>query len=308
MAEFEGPVLRTTGAIGISTPLALERTPAGAPAELFSYHTDAAGSVVAITGPSGAVVAEYQYDAFGAVTAVAGSDPIAERNPLRYRAYYHDAATGLYYLPARSYDPATARFLSPDPAPPSAGDPLSLNRYTYCAGDPVNSSDPTGAVTDVEWGAWDHYYNHDPATKGDRTAAADRTSRTHAGVNTRRAEAAAREAEDRAAAMREREMQEGDGTIFAPLPMEDAAKEVVNATMGGDSTLLVFGLAQMWFGAGLMILGWNVGWAGVASIPVTAGLGSGLTIGGGAAMVGGAHLLAAGVACTAISLKSMDLW
>jgi hypothetical protein len=90
--------------------------------------------------------------------------------------------------------------------------------------------------------------------------------------------------------------------------MEDATKEVVNATMGGDSTLLVFGLAQMWFGAGLMILGWTVGWAGVASIPVTAGLGSGLTIGGGAAMVGGAHLLAAGAACTYISLKSMGLW
>ena len=63
MAEFEGPVLRTTGAIGISTPLALERTPAGAPAELFSYHTDAAGSVVAITNPTGSVVARYRYDA-----------------------------------------------------------------------------------------------------------------------------------------------------------------------------------------------------------------------------------------------------
>ena len=34
--------------------------------ELFSYHTDAAGSVVAITDPSGAVVASYRYDAFGA--------------------------------------------------------------------------------------------------------------------------------------------------------------------------------------------------------------------------------------------------
>ncbi|MBF4508909.1 MAG: RHS repeat-associated core domain-containing protein, partial [Aeromicrobium sp.] len=197
-----------------NTPLAVERTPAGAPAELFSYHTDAAGSVVAITGPSGAVVAEYRYDAFGAVTSATGSDPIAERNPLGYRAYHHDAATGLYYLPARYCDPATARFLSQDPAPPAAGDPLSLNRYTYCAGDPVNSSDPTGAVTDVEWGAWDHYYNHDPATTGDRTAAADSTAQTHAGVNIRRAEAAAREAEARAAAMREREMQEGDGTPF----------------------------------------------------------------------------------------------
>ena len=34
--------------------------------ELFSYHADARGSVVAITDPSGAVVASYRYDAFGA--------------------------------------------------------------------------------------------------------------------------------------------------------------------------------------------------------------------------------------------------
>ncbi|MBN2848469.1 MAG: hypothetical protein JXP72_08490, partial [Coriobacteriia bacterium] len=46
------------------TPLAVERTAPGAPAELFSYHTDAQGSVVAITNPTGSVVARYSYDAF----------------------------------------------------------------------------------------------------------------------------------------------------------------------------------------------------------------------------------------------------
>ncbi|GAV31915.1 rhs family protein [Coriobacteriaceae bacterium EMTCatB1] len=76
-----------------------------------------------------------------------GTAPIAARNPLRYRAYYLDTETGLYYLPARYYDPATARFLSPDPAPPSAGDPGSLNAYAYCGDDPVGASDPSGAIT-----------------------------------------------------------------------------------------------------------------------------------------------------------------
>ncbi|MDP2299083.1 MAG: RHS repeat-associated core domain-containing protein, partial [Actinomycetota bacterium] len=83
----------------------------------YAYHTDAQGSVVALTDPAGNVVASYRYDAFGRVTYAGGSDAaLAARNPLRYRAYYHDAATGFYYLPARYYDPATARFLSPDPA------------------------------------------------------------------------------------------------------------------------------------------------------------------------------------------------
>jgi RHS repeat-associated protein len=103
-----------------------------------------------MTDADGPVVARYRYDPFGAVTHVGGLDPaLAARNPLRYRAYFWDSATQLYYLPARYYEPATARFLSLDPAPPSAGDPLSLNAYAYCQGDPVNASDPTGAVMDL---------------------------------------------------------------------------------------------------------------------------------------------------------------
>ncbi|MDO8880667.1 MAG: RHS repeat-associated core domain-containing protein [Coriobacteriia bacterium] len=138
------------------TPLALTKG-YGESAVTYAYHCDAQGSVVALTNPAGTVVARYRYDAFGRVTHADGADAaLTARNPLRYRAYHNDAATGLYYLPARYYDPATARFLSPDPAPPSAGDPLSLNAYAYCVGDPVNSWDPTGAVTDGEAGAWDH--------------------------------------------------------------------------------------------------------------------------------------------------------
>ncbi|MGB4592844.1 MAG: RHS repeat-associated core domain-containing protein, partial [Coriobacteriia bacterium] len=60
------------------------------------------------------------------------------------------AETGLFYLPARYYDPATYRFLSQDPAAPSAGDPLSLNAYAYCLGDPVDYTDPSGATVDVD--------------------------------------------------------------------------------------------------------------------------------------------------------------
>jgi RHS repeat-associated protein len=128
------------------TPLTLQLTPAGGAPVTYSYHTDAQGSVVALTRDgTGAIAATYAYDAFGRLLSAGGSEPaLAERNPLRYRGYYLDAETGLYYLPARYYDPATARFLSPDPAPPQAGDPLSLNAYAYCQGDPVNKWDPDG--------------------------------------------------------------------------------------------------------------------------------------------------------------------
>ncbi|MHB1342663.1 MAG: RHS repeat-associated core domain-containing protein, partial [Coriobacteriia bacterium] len=63
--------------------------------------------------------------------------------------YYADAETGMFYLPARCYDPATYRFLSQDPAAPSAGDPLSLNAYAYCSGNPVSFVDSTGATMEI---------------------------------------------------------------------------------------------------------------------------------------------------------------
>ena len=188
------------------SPLSLVRTRPGAADERFSYHTDALGSVVAITSEAGTVVATYRYGAFGELLATGGSDAaLASRNPLRYRAYYYDTHSALYYLPARYYDPASARFLSPDPAPASAGDPRTLDRYMYCTGDPVNYYDPTGAVTDVERDAWAHYYYEDEETAGDRPAAAAEAAIIHASAAARRAESARVAAAERAAALAERE-------------------------------------------------------------------------------------------------------
>ncbi|MGB4442050.1 MAG: RHS repeat-associated core domain-containing protein [Coriobacteriia bacterium] len=134
-----------------SLPLEMIVTEGGGAPASYAFQCDRAGSVVALTEGSGTVVASYSYDPYGRLLATGGSDQaLAGANPLRYRGYYYDVATALYYLQARYYDPAVARFLSPDPAGPSAGDPLSLNRYAYCVGDPVNASDPSGAVIDID--------------------------------------------------------------------------------------------------------------------------------------------------------------
>ena len=104
-----------------------------------------------MTSDGRTVVASYRYGAFGELVSIGGTNAeLAARNPLRYRAYYYDTHSALYYLPARYYDPASARFLSPDPAPASAGDPRTLDRYMYCMGDPVNYYDPSGATIDVD--------------------------------------------------------------------------------------------------------------------------------------------------------------
>lgn len=43
-------------------------------------------------------------------------ETLAQTNPFRYRGYYYDTETGLYYLNSRYYDASICRFLSPDSA------------------------------------------------------------------------------------------------------------------------------------------------------------------------------------------------
>ena len=37
---------------------------------------------------------------------------VAKLNPFRYRGYYYDTETGLYYLNSRYYDPSIGRFIN----------------------------------------------------------------------------------------------------------------------------------------------------------------------------------------------------
>jgi RHS repeat-associated protein len=102
-------------------------------------HADGLGSVRAITNGAGAVTQIYQTDAFDVPMRAQGTSA----QPFQFAGQQHDT-TGLYYLRARMYDPATGRFLSRDPAFGSAADPLSLNRYAYADANPATVRDPSG--------------------------------------------------------------------------------------------------------------------------------------------------------------------
>ena len=89
---------------------------------------------------------EYSYDAWGNCTILySASNTIVNNNPIRYRGYYYDVDTGLYYLNSRYYTPEWRRFISPDDTgylDPET--PNGLNLYCYCNNDPVNYADPSG--------------------------------------------------------------------------------------------------------------------------------------------------------------------
>jgi RHS repeat-associated protein len=99
------------------------------------YHQDQLGSTRVLTNATGTTVATYSYDAYGNVTAQTGS----VTNPFQYAGQYTDEESGLQYLRARYYDPATGQFLTRDPLAAQTQEP-----YGYTGGDPLNASDPRG--------------------------------------------------------------------------------------------------------------------------------------------------------------------
>jgi len=92
------------------------------------------------------LVAEYVYDAWGNHEVINYTeDKIGNINPFRYRGYYYDTETGLYYCNSRYYNPKWGRWISPDSI--EYLDPQSingLNLYAYCGNNPVMYTDPSG--------------------------------------------------------------------------------------------------------------------------------------------------------------------
>ena len=115
---------------------------------LYIYRKNLQGDILAVlNGQTGAVEASYTYDAWGRVISSTGA--LAEINPFRYRGYYYDSETGLYYLQSRYYDPEVGRWINPEPNMYSGGfdegaGVLAYNVYAYCANNPVIYKDDTG--------------------------------------------------------------------------------------------------------------------------------------------------------------------
>ena len=118
----------------------------------YYYAHNWRGDITSIYDAGGNVVAKYEYDAWGNVLTVTNSnnseitDPnhIANLNPFRYRSYYYDSESGLYYLMSRYYDPVTHRFLNADGYFQSGNGILDTNMNAYCRNNPIMNSDPTG--------------------------------------------------------------------------------------------------------------------------------------------------------------------
>ncbi len=115
------------------------------------------GDVIAITDHNGETVARYSYDAWGACTITLDTEGIGSANPFRYRGYYYDTDTNLYYLQSRYYDASVGRFVNGDEAVVLnlSKNILGYNLFNYCRNIPVTNFDPTGfwvASINLSWG------------------------------------------------------------------------------------------------------------------------------------------------------------
>ena len=108
----------------------------------YNYVKNLQGDIVKILDNYCNEIVTYTYDSWGNLIAQGGSatyTTLGRQNPLRYRGYFYDTDTGLYYLQSRYYNPEWGRFVNGD-------EPITedLNLYVYCGNDPVNNADYNG--------------------------------------------------------------------------------------------------------------------------------------------------------------------
>jgi RHS repeat-associated protein len=101
------------------------------------YVYDGLGSVVGEVDPLGNLTCADEYDVYGAVRGRTGTASTAH-GFVGSLGHLSDASTGLVYMRARYYDPATGRFASED-AGRSGG-----NWFAYCGNNPINMVDQDG--------------------------------------------------------------------------------------------------------------------------------------------------------------------
>ncbi|HEX6752601.1 MAG TPA: DUF6531 domain-containing protein [Solirubrobacterales bacterium] len=159
--KYDGTGLRSTETRGASTyPMVWDST-AGLPlllrkgADYFVYgpgglpiaritsgvasyhHHDQLGSTRILTNSSGEVIGTYRYGPNGAIWKQTGTG-----TQIGFAGQFRMSSENqLIYLRARTYDPVTGQFLTPDPLAAVSGE-----TYAYAAANPVNATDPTGLM------------------------------------------------------------------------------------------------------------------------------------------------------------------
>jgi len=122
-----------------SAPLLATACGVAATERVTYVHTDAQGSVVALSDENGQIIERRYYEPYGAVLDTVVEGP-------GYTGHVHDGATGLAYMQQRYYDPVLGIMLSADPVETLQAPVVGFNRYRYANSNPYSFTDPDGRM------------------------------------------------------------------------------------------------------------------------------------------------------------------
>ena len=88
---------------------------------------------------------KYKYTAYGKVTVTKDTDGLADVNPFKYKGYYFDLESGMYYCHTRYYVPEWGRWLNSDHSYfLDANTATCVNLFAYCRNEPIGRIDVNG--------------------------------------------------------------------------------------------------------------------------------------------------------------------
>ena len=131
----------------------------------YYYMKNVQGDIIGIVDAEGVIQAVYTYEPFGKLFSIEtksgflrydGDWSVGGMNPIRYRGYYYDYDTKLYYLNSRYYDPYVGRFISSDTTDILTSTPMEVtnkNLYAYCDNNSIVRADTDGQFWNFVVGA-----------------------------------------------------------------------------------------------------------------------------------------------------------
>ncbi len=118
----------------------------------YYYIKNIQDDIIGILNSNYESIVTYEYDSWGKILSIkdnkgneiTDNNNIGLINPFRYRSYYYDAETELYYLNSRYYSPIWKRFINADEILGANKDILGYNLYIYVSNNPVYNYDDNG--------------------------------------------------------------------------------------------------------------------------------------------------------------------
>ena len=119
----------------------------------YYYIRDINKNILGIVDNDGKLMVSYKYDSYGNIKQISGDLSLGNLNPFRYKGYYYDNESGMYYCKSRYYVAYWRRWLNMDRIEYLDNTNIgNINLFSYCNNNPVMMIDDKGNMP--KWAKW----------------------------------------------------------------------------------------------------------------------------------------------------------